>query len=128
MRLGNFSVSLAVKDIAASRAFYEKLGFRAIGGDQAQNWLILQNETSTIGLFQGMFDKNVLTFNPGWDRNANQLADFDDVRELQRSLQARGLTLASTADESSTGPASLMLIDPDGNPILIDQHVPKPGH
>jgi catechol 2,3-dioxygenase-like lactoylglutathione lyase family enzyme len=126
MHLGNFSVSLAVKDLAASRAFYEKLGFRAIGGDPAQNWLILQNETSTIGLFQGMFDKNVLTFNPGWDRNANPLADFDDVRELQRTLQARGLTLASAADESSTGPASLMLIDPDGNPILIDQHVPKP--
>jgi catechol 2,3-dioxygenase-like lactoylglutathione lyase family enzyme len=126
MRLGNFSVSLAVKDLAASRAFYEKLGFRAMGGNPAQNWLIMQNETSTIGLFQGMFDKNVLTFNPGWDRNANQLADFDDVRELQRTLQARGLTLASAADESSTGPASLMLIDPDGNPILIDQHVPKP--
>ncbi|HEX8438993.1 VOC family protein [Archangium sp.] len=126
IRLGNFSVSLAVKDITASRAFYEKLGFRAIGGDQAQNWLIMQNETSTIGLFQGMFDKNLLTFNPGWDRNANQLADFDDVRELQRTLQARGLTLVSAADESSTGPASLMLIDPDGNPILIDQHVPKP--
>jgi catechol 2,3-dioxygenase-like lactoylglutathione lyase family enzyme len=127
MRLGNFSVSLAVKNLAASREFYEKLGFRAIGGDQAQNWLIMQNETSTIGLFQGMFDKNILTFNPGWDRNANPLADFDDVRELQRTLQARGLTLTSAADESSTGPASLMLIDPDGNPILIDQHVPKPA-
>jgi catechol 2,3-dioxygenase-like lactoylglutathione lyase family enzyme len=126
MRLGNFSVSLAVKDIAASRAFYEKLGFRVMGGDQARNWLIMQNETSTIGLFQGMFDKNILTFNPGWDRNANPLADFDDVREIQRTLQARGLTLASPADESSTGPASFMLIDPDGNPILIDQHVPKP--
>ncbi len=127
MRLGNFSVSLAVKDLAASRAFYEKLGFRAIGGDPAQNWLILQNETSTIGLFQGMFDKNILTFNPGWDRSAQPLADFDDVRELQRTLQARGFTLASAADEASTGPASLMLIDPDGNPILIDQHVPKPA-
>ncbi|WP_163995683.1 VOC family protein [Pyxidicoccus caerfyrddinensis] len=127
MRLGNFSVSLAVKDIAASRAFYEKLGFSAIGGDPAQNWLIMQNETSTIGLFQGMFEKNLLTFNPGWDRNAKQLADFDDVRELQRTLQARGLTLSSAADESSTGPASLMLIDPDGNPILLDQHVPKPA-
>jgi len=127
MRLGNFSVSLTVKNLAASREFYEKLGFRAIGGDQAQNWLILQNETSTLGLFQGMFDKNMLTFNPGWDRNTNTLADFDDVRELQRTLQARGLTLASAADESSTGPASLMLIDPDGNPILIDQHVPKPA-
>jgi catechol 2,3-dioxygenase-like lactoylglutathione lyase family enzyme len=127
MHLGNFSVSLAVKDIAVSRAFYEKLGFRSIGGDQAQNWLIMQNETSTIGLFQGMFDKNLLTFNPGWDRNANPLADFDDVREIQRTLQARGLPLTSAADESSTGPASLMLIDPDGNPILIDQHVPKPA-
>jgi catechol 2,3-dioxygenase-like lactoylglutathione lyase family enzyme len=127
MRLGNFSVSLAVKDLAASRAFYEKLGFRVMGGNPDQNWLILQNETSTIGLFQGMFDKNILTFNPGWDRNAQPLADFDDVRELQRTLQARGLTLTSAADESSTGPASLMLIDPDGNPILIDQHVPKPA-
>ncbi len=127
MRLGNFSVSLTVKNLAASREFYEKLGFRAVGGDQAQNWLILQNETSTIGLVQGMFDKNMLTFNPGWDRNTNTLADFDDVRELQRTLQARGLTLASAADDSSTGPASLMLIDPDGNPILIDQHVPKPA-
>ena len=127
MSLGNFSVSLAVKDIAASRAFYEKLGFKAVLGDQAQNWLIMQNETSTIGLFQGMFDKNVLTFNPGWDRNAKPLADFDDVRELQRSLQASGLTLASAADESSTGPASLMLIDPDGNTLLVDQHVPKPN-
>jgi catechol 2,3-dioxygenase-like lactoylglutathione lyase family enzyme len=127
MHLGNFSVSLAVKDIAASRAFYEKLGFRAVFGDQTQNWLIMQNETSTIGLFQGMFDKNVLTFNPGWDRNANPLAGFSDVRELQRTLQDRGLTLTSTADESSTGPASFMLIDPDGNPILIDQHVPKPA-
>lgn len=127
MRLGNFSVSLAVKDLAISRAFYEKLGFQVIGGNAAQNWLILQNETSTIGLFQGMFDKNILTFNPGWDRNAQTLADFDDVREIQRSLQARGLPLATAADASSTGPASLMLTDPDGNTILIDQHVPKPG-
>lgn len=127
MRLGNFSVSLAVKDIAVSRAFYEKLGFRVFGGDQAQNWLILQNETSTIGLFQGMFDKNMLTFNPGWDRSANTLPDFDDVREIQRQLKAQGLTLASEADESTPGPASLMLLDPDGNPILIDQHVPSPS-
>jgi catechol 2,3-dioxygenase-like lactoylglutathione lyase family enzyme len=127
MRLGNFSVSLAVKDIAASRAFYEKLGFRVFGGDQEQNWLILQNETSTIGLFQGMFDKNMLTFNPGWDRSANALSDFDDVREIQRRLKADGLALASEADESTSGPASLMLIDPDGNPILIDQHVPSPS-
>jgi lactoylglutathione lyase len=126
MRLGNFSVSLAVKDIGASRAFYENLGFRAIGGDQAQNWLILQNETSTIGLFQGMFDKNSLTFNPGWDRTGSTLPDFDDVRDIQRTLLSRGVALEVTADESSTGPASLMLLDPDGNPILVDQHVPSP--
>lgn len=126
VRLGNFSVSLAVKDLAASRAFYEKLGFRAIGGDPAQNWLILQNETATIGLFQGMFDKNLLTFNPGWNRAAEQLADFDDVRDIQRILKGRGVALISEADESTSGPASLMLVDPDGNPILIDQHVPSP--
>lgn len=127
MRLGNFSVSLAVKDIAKSREFYEKLGFRAILGDQKQNWLILQNETSTIGLFQGMFDKNVMTFNPGWDRSGKTLPDFDDVRDIQRKLKKRGLTVAPEADESTTGPASLMVLDPDGNPILIDQHVPRPG-
>jgi len=127
MRLGNFSVSLAVQDLGASRAFYEKLGFRAIGGDPAANWLILQNETSTIGLFQGMFDRNLLTFNPGWDRNGGALSDFDDVRDIQRTLQARGVTLASAADESTSGPASLMVIDPDGNPVLIDQHVPRPA-
>jgi catechol 2,3-dioxygenase-like lactoylglutathione lyase family enzyme len=126
LRLGNFSVSLAVKDIAASRAFYEKLGFRQIHGDQAQKWLILQNETATIGLFQGMLEKNTLTFNPGWDRSAATLPDFDDVREIQKTLKSRGLTLKKSADEASTGPASLMLHDPDGNPILIDQHVPAP--
>lgn len=126
MRLGNFSVSLAVKDIAASRAFYEKLGLRVVGGDQAKNWLILQNETSTIGLFQGMFPKNLLTFNPGWDRTCATLPDFEDVREIQRMLKSRGLELAAAADESSTGPASMMVLDPDGNPILIDQHVPSP--
>jgi catechol 2,3-dioxygenase-like lactoylglutathione lyase family enzyme len=126
LRLGNFSVSLTVKDIGASRAFYEKLGLRAVGGDAAKNWLILQNETATIGLFQGMFDKNTLTFNPGWDRNGEQLADFDDVRGIQRTLQSRGLTLLSAADESTTGPAFLMLLDPDGNPILLDQHVSSP--
>jgi catechol 2,3-dioxygenase-like lactoylglutathione lyase family enzyme len=124
--LGNFSVSLAVKDLAASRAFYEKLGFRAFGGDPAKNWLILQNETSTIGLFQGMFDKNTLTFNPGWDRNAKELAEFEDVRDIQRTLASRGLTPTVAADESSSGPAFLMLLDPDGNPVLIDQHVPRP--
>lgn len=126
IRLGNFSVSLAVKNLNASRAFYEKLGFRMIGGDPAKNWLILQNETSTIGLFQGMFDKNTLTFNPGWDRSGNTLADFDDVREIQRVLKSRGLTPAPAADESTSGPAFLMLLDPDGNPVLIDQHVPGP--
>lgn len=126
MRLGNFSLSLAVKDIAASRAFYEKLGFRVIGGDQAKNWLILQNQTATIGLFQGMFEKNCLTFNPGWDRTGGTLPDFDDVRDIQRMLKNRGLALTSEADESSTGPASLSLLDPDGNPILLDQHVPAP--
>jgi len=126
MRLGNFSVSLAVKDISASRAFYEKLGFQVIMGDQAKNWLILQNEASTIGLFQGMFSKNTLTFNPGWDRKASTLPDFDDVRAIQQTLKSRGLTLATEADESTSGPASLMVLDPDGNPILIDQHVPSP--
>jgi lactoylglutathione lyase len=126
MRLGNFSVSLAVKDIAKSRAFYESLGFRVFGGDQARNWLILQNDTSTIGLFQGMFDKNILTFNPGWDRSGNSLPDFEDVRDIQKTLKDRGLALTTQADETTTGPASLMLVDPDGNTILIDQHVPKP--
>ncbi len=126
MRLGNFSVSLAVRDIAASRSFYESLGFWAIGGDQAKNWLILQSETSTIGLFQGMFSKNMMTFNPGWDRSSNTLADFDDVRDIQRTLKERGLEMTATADESTTGPASLMLLDPAGNPILVDQHVPRP--
>ena len=127
MRLGNFSVSLAVKDIAASRAFYEKLGFKTMGGNQAQNWLILQNDASTIGLFQGMFEKNMLTFNPGWDRSANTLPEFDDVREIQRHLKSQGVSLKSEADEASTGPASLIVVDPDGNPILLDQHIPKPG-
>ncbi|HEY3243499.1 MAG TPA: VOC family protein [Phycisphaerae bacterium] len=125
MRLGNFSVSLAVKDLGASRAFYEKLGFRVIGGD-GRKFSILQNETSTIGLFQGMFEKNILTFNPGWDRNAATLPDFDDVRDIQRVLKSRGLALATEADESTSGPASLTLFDPDGNPVLIDQHVPSP--
>lgn len=125
MRLGNFSVSLAVKDLAASRGFYEQLGFRVILGDQ-KHWLILQNDSATIGLFQGMFEKNVLTFNPGWDRSGAALSDFDDVRDIQRKLKALGLTVAPEADDSSTGPASLMVVDPDGNPILIDQHLPRP--
>lgn len=126
MRLGNFSVSLAVKDIRASAAFYEKLGFRPIGGKIEQNWLILQNESATIGLFQGMFEKNTLTFNPGWDKSSNTLADFDDVREIQAMLRAKGVPLAAEADETTTGPAFLALTDPDGNPVLIDQHAPSP--
>jgi len=126
LRLGNFSVSLAVKNLGASREFYEKLGFRVVGGDPAKNWLIMQNETATIGLFQGMFDKNTLTFNPGWDRSSNILPDFEDVRDIQRVLKSRGLALAPAADESTSGQAFLMLLDPDGNPVLIDQHVPSP--
>ena len=126
MDLGNFSVSLAVKDLAASRAFYKKLGFRVIGGD-GKRWAILQNPTSTIGLFQGMFDRNALTFNPGWDREGKTLPSFTDVRELQRMLEARGLKLTTRADEQSTGAAHFALADPDGNPILIDQHVAKPA-
>lgn len=125
--LGNFSVSLAVKDIAASRAFYEALGFSVIGGQQERNWLILRNETAVIGLFQGMFDRNMLTFNPGWDRDANTIPGFTDVRDLQQALKARGLVPVSEADPSSTGPASFVLADPDGNPVLVDQHVPRPA-
>lgn len=127
LRLGNFSVSLAVKDIAKSREFYEKLGFRVVGGNQAKNWLVLQNESSTIGIFQGFFDKNSLTFNPGWDRDKKTLADFDDVRDIQQALKSRGLALTKEADASKSGPAYVTLMDPDGNPVLIDQHVPKPG-
>ena len=122
MELGAFSVSLSVKDLAASRTFYEKLGFRAVGGDVAQNWLILRNGDHVIGLFQGMFDKNILTFNPGWDQRCNETPSFTDVREIQKMLKANGVELTSEADESGEGPASLTLIDPDGNPILIDQH------
>lgn len=123
MQLGAFSVSLAVKDLAASRAFYEKLGFKEFGGNPAQNWLILKNGDHIIGLFQGMFEKNMLTFNPGWDQNAKPLDGFTDVREIQRQLKAQGLGLDSEADESTTGPASIILTDPDGNPVLIDQHL-----
>ena len=126
MQLGNFSVSLSVKDIAASRAFYEKLGFKAVMGAEKQRWLILQNETATIGLFQGLFERNTLTFNPGWDRACATLPEFDDVRAIQKALEAKGLTLVMRADESTNEPASLMVIDPDGNPILVDQHVPGP--
>jgi lactoylglutathione lyase len=123
MQLGNFSVSLAVKDIGVSKAFYEKFGFTVFAGDASQNWLILKNGCVIIGLFQGMFEKNMLTFNPGWDDNANKLSSFADVRDLQRQLKAQGVQLMSEADEKTTGPASFMAIDPDGNPILFDQHV-----
>jgi len=123
MQLGNFSLSLAVKDIHASKAFYEKLGFEVFAGEIEQNWLILKNGSHVIGLFQGMFEKNMLTFNPGWDSSARELASFTDVRELQRRLKAQGVRLETEADESTTGPASFMVLDPDGNPILIDQHV-----
>jgi lactoylglutathione lyase len=123
MELGTFSVSLTVEDIEASKAFYEKLGFKVFWGDITQNWLILRNGAATIGLFQGMFDKNILTFNPGWDHNAQKLETFTDVRELQRQLKIQGVQLVSEADESTTGPASFIAVDPDGNPILFDQHV-----
>ena len=122
MDLGSFSVSLAVKDLAASKDFYEKLGFEPFGGDAEQNWLILKNGNHVLGLFQGMFEENILTFNPGWDQNANELESFTDVRELQRELKNRGIALNSEVDESTSGPASLMLADPDGNQIFIDQH------
>ena len=122
MQLGAFSVSLAVKDIEASKVFYEKFGFQIVGGDQSQNWLILRNSGHTIGLFQGMFDQNILTFNPGWDAEAHSLDSFTDVRELQRQLKAKGIQLVSEANEETTGPASLVAVDPDGNTILVDQH------
>ena len=123
MELGAFSVSLAVKDLEASRDFYEKLGFEVVGGDPSQNWQILRNGGHTIGLFQGMFDKNMLTFNPGWDDEAQPIDDYTDVRELQRRLKEAGVTLAVEADESGAGPASFVILDPDGNQILVDQHV-----
>lgn len=123
MELGAFSVSLAVKDIARSKAFYEKLGFTVFGGDQSQNWLIMKNADHVLGLFQGMFDQNILTFNPGWDSEAKQLEKFTDIRALQRQLKNRGVDLVSEADQDSTGPASFMVVDPDGNTILVDQHV-----
>ena len=123
MDLGTFSISLAVKDLEASRRFYEKLGFSVFTGDQSQNWLIMKNGDHAIGLFQGMFDRNILTFNPGWSSDAQQLEEFTDVRELQRELKNRGIKMISEADESSTGPSSFMIVDPDGNTILVDQHV-----
>jgi catechol 2,3-dioxygenase-like lactoylglutathione lyase family enzyme len=126
MQLGNFSISLTVKDLTTSRTFYEKLGFVQVGGNAEQNWLVLKSGNTKIGLFQGMFPRNMLTFNPGWDDSANTLEQFDDIRDLQSRLIAQGITPEPMADESSTGPAHFMLTDPDGNPILIDQHVAKP--
>ncbi len=123
MKLGAFSVSLNVKDIETSKSFYENLGFQVFGGDVSQNWLIMKNGSCTIGLFQGMFDKNILTFNPGWDENATKLDSFTDVRELQRQLKTKGIKIETEADEETSGPASFVVVDPDGNPILVDQHV-----
>ena len=122
MELGSFSVSLSVKDIEASREFYAKLGFEPIGGNAEENWLILRNGDHVIGLFQGMFDRNILTFNPGWDQHCNETETFTDVRDIQKALKAQGVALQSEADEGTQGPASLTLVDPDGNPVLIDQH------
>jgi predicted lactoylglutathione lyase len=126
LEFGNFSVSLAVKDIKASMAFYQKLDFKQVGGKLEQNWVVLQNGTARIGLFQGMFEKNILTFNPGWTKDKETMTDFQDVRELQRTLKARGLTLAPEADVTTTGPAYFEVSDPDGNTLLVDQHVPSP--
>jgi predicted enzyme related to lactoylglutathione lyase len=123
MDLGTFSLSLTVKDLEASRAFYEKLGFTTFAGSAKQNYLILRNGDATIGIFQGMFEKNILTFNPGWDRNAQKKPAFTDVRELQKRLKAAGVKIVTEADESTKGPASCIVVDPDGNPILLDQHV-----
>jgi lactoylglutathione lyase len=122
MKLGAFSVSLTVKDIHISKSFYENLGFQALGGDITQNWLIMKNESCVIGLFQGMFDKNILTFNPGWNENAENLDSFTDIRELQKQLKEKGINILSEADESSEGPAYFTIEDPDGNQILVDQH------
>ena len=123
MQLGAFSISLAVKDLEASRSFYEKFGFEVFAGEAVQNWLILKNGGATIGLFQGMFEKNTLTFNPGWNSDAEALDSFTDIRDLQRQLKATGIQLLSEADEETTGPASFIAVDPDGNPIMVDQHV-----
>ncbi len=123
MKLGAFSISLTVKNLSASKEFYEKLGFEVTGGSMEQNYLILKNESTLIGLFHGMFDKNILTFNPGWDVNAGKLESFDDIRDIQKQLKGQGVVFASEADESTTGPGSFVIVDPDGNPILVDQHV-----
>lgn len=123
MKLGAFSISLAVKDIHKSKAFYETLGFSVFAGDIEHNYLIMKNGNALVGLFQGMFENNILTFNPGWDENANTLEDFDDVRNIQKHLKANHIKLEQKADEKSSGPASIVFFDPDGNTILIDQHV-----
>ena len=123
MQLGAFSISLAVKDIKSSKDFYEKFGFQVFHGDITQNWLILKNDDATIGLFQGMFEKNILTFNPGWDSDANELEKFTDIRQLQRQLRELGVKFENEVDEDTKGPASFVVVDPDGNPILVDQHV-----
>lgn len=123
MSVGVFSVSLTVKDLAASKAFYEKLGFAQIGGEESQNWLILSDGAAAIGLFQGMFEKNMLTFNPGWGAGGSELDEFEDVRDLQKRLKSGGASFVSEADEDTTGPASFVILDPDGNPVLVDQHV-----
>lgn len=123
MDLGAFSISLTVKDLDASKRFYEQLGFTIFAGDASQNWLIMKNGDYLVGLFQGMFDRNIMTFNPGWDNNAQKLDSFTDVRELQRVLKAKGVQFKQEADESTTGPAHFVIEDPDGNPILVDQHV-----
>lgn len=123
MRLGAFSISLAVKDIKASKDFYEKIGFKVFGGDIENNYLIMKNEYTLIGLFQGMFDKNILTFNPGWNQDAQPLPEFDDVRKLNKAVKQDGLSTESESMEGESGPGSFILIDPDGNQILIDQHI-----
>jgi catechol 2,3-dioxygenase-like lactoylglutathione lyase family enzyme len=126
MELGAFSISLAVKDLAASRAFYEKLGFSVVAGEADQHWQILRNGTTTIGLFQGMFEQNILTFNPGWDAHGKSLGTFTDVRDLQKRLEEQGVEINRRADDTTDAPTSLVVVDPDGNPVLIDQHVPRP--
>ncbi|MDH7446531.1 VOC family protein [Aquimarina sp. 2201CG14-23] len=123
MKLGAFSISLNVKDIKISKAFYEDLGFQVFAGDIEKNYLIMKNESSIVGLFQGMFENNILTFNPGWDANAKKLENFDDVREIQKHLKNKGIQLEQETDEHSSGPGSVVLTDPDGNTILLDQHV-----
>lgn len=123
MSIGVFSLSLTVKDLATSKAFYEKIGFSARGGDESQNWLVMTDGDATIGLFQGMFPKNMLTFNPGWGAGATPLDEFEDIRELQKRLKADGTSFESEADATTTGPASFVIMDPDGNPVLVDQHV-----